>query len=76
MSTRDTRPKWLLEKQRRISQRRLGKYGVRADKLDPPSWWAQIGEAAADMRLDPGSWEDWQSWPNEPRPIDDGGDLL
>jgi hypothetical protein len=76
MTTRDTRPKWLLRKQARISQRRLGRFGVRADKLDPPTWWSQIGDAAAELGLDAGAWEDWQSWPVEPAPADDGGELL
>lgn len=76
MSDRDTRPKWLLRKHARISQRRLSRFGVRADKLDPPTWWSQIGEAAADLQLDVGAPEDWQTWPTTPTPIDDGGDLL
>ena len=78
MSERDTRPKWLLRKHARISQRRLSRFGVRVDKLGPAAWWQQIGEAAADLALDAGRPDEWQAWPVDPtaRAADDGGDLL
>ena len=75
MSATDTRPRWLLRKHARIAQRRLARFGVRVDALDPAAWWQQIGEAAADLALDRGPIEDWQAWPTAPT-IDEGGDLL
>lgn len=66
MNQLDTRPKWMLAKQARTSQRRLARFGVRPDKLDPAAWWQQIVEAAAELGLEPGAVSDWQAWPVAP----------
>lgn len=62
MSVNDTRPRWLLRKQARISARRLDRFGRRPDLLSVEGWWLQVVEAAADLGLDPGSESDWQAW--------------
>lgn len=63
MSQLDTRPRWMLRKQARISARRLSRFGRPADKLTTAEWWQQIGEAAVDLALEPGPFADWQAWP-------------
>lgn len=63
MSALDTRPRWLLRKQARISSHRLSRTGVRPDRLDLATWWRQIGEAASDLGLDAGQFDEWHVQP-------------
>jgi hypothetical protein len=75
MSEIDTRPKWMLRKQARISSRRLSRFGTKPGKLDAATWWQQINEAAADLALDAGPWSDWHAWPVAAAPVDDSEPL-
>lgn len=64
MSAIDARPRWMLHKQARISQRRTDRFGRPPDVLSIEEWWRQIVEAAADLKLEPGTHREWHAWPS------------
>lgn len=71
MSVDDRRPRWMLTKHARISGARLARFGMRPDKITPEAWWHQIAQAAADLGLEPGGFDDWQPWPVPSQPVED-----
>ncbi len=70
MSLRDTRPRWMLDKQARISRRRVDRFGKSPDVITIDEWWRQIVQAAADLALDPQTHREWEispSWDQQER---------
>jgi hypothetical protein len=60
--TRDRRPRWLLQKNARISQHRRAMHVGLADDIDFATWWRQIEESATALGLVAGAPGDWQPW--------------
>ena len=62
----DPRPAAMLERNGRISRRRVGMVGAAPDNLEV--WWSQILEAAKAEGLDAGTIEDWKGPNADARP--------
>lgn len=68
--SRNSRPKAMLERHARISQRRVAMFGLVPDDLE--LWWFQIQQAATVEGIEPGAFEDWRSpapAATPPRPV-------